>query len=296
MPPFLYMIQLQMRKTGYDISIPLIVFLFLCIPANAQSDVFTWTYINVDIEIQENGDLLVSEEQKYSFKTGHNEQWHARHRWLPMGKIDDIEDVEVYELARNGEVFSEPLSLTHKIQKEKGQFWIWWWHELSAPETRTFLLKYRVIGGLHINKPTDELNWEAVFGDHRKIEKRRVRVHLPPPLWGKAHASTGSGLTATIQTSPDGSTVEYNTSLPSLGMGFGLVVRVSFPHRILKIKKPKWQTLWGRFWDMGPVAYLMLLVALLLGIGLTKSIVTGDWSNWEGGGSGGGGGGGGGGG
>ncbi len=203
---------------------------------------------------------------------------------MPTDKLDDIRDVEVCELARNGEVFSEPQSLTHKIQKEKGQFWIWWWHELNAPETHTFLLKYRVIGGLHINTPTDELNWEAVFGDHRKIEKIRVKVRLPPPLRGKTHASTGDGLTATIQTSPDGSTVEYTRSA-SLEMGFGLVVRVSFPHQILKIKKPKWQTLWGRFWGMGPFAYLILLTALLLGISLIKSIVTGDWSIWEGGGS-----------
>ncbi|MHC4752270.1 MAG: DUF2207 domain-containing protein [Planctomycetota bacterium] len=254
-----------------NISILLIIFFSLCIPANAQSDIFTWNYIYVDIEIQENGDLLISEEQKYSFKTGHNEKWDARYRWLPMDKLDDIRDVEVYELARNGKVFSEPLSLTHKIQKKEGRIWIWWWHELNAPETHTFLLEYRVIGGLRINKPTDELRWHAFFENRPAVvERSRVIVHLPPPLHGKIRKVTSYGAFASLNIAPDKSTVEFN-SIGAIKPQRGFEVCVSFPHKILKIKRPNWQphhTLWERFrgrWGIGS-GTLVAIVIIVMGI------------------------------
>ena len=80
--------------TKYRMLNCLVILLFVCIAAKGQLDSFTWPHINVDIEIEENGDLLVSEEQKCSFRTGHKEQWHARFRWFPMDRLDAIRDVE----------------------------------------------------------------------------------------------------------------------------------------------------------------------------------------------------------
>ncbi|MHC4537808.1 MAG: HEAT repeat domain-containing protein [Planctomycetota bacterium] len=259
-------------------------------PTNAFSNVFGWIYINVDIEIQDNGDLLISEEQKYSFP-----RWYSnvRYRWLPTDKLDEIKDVEVYELAKNDKVFSEPRQLSPQIEKKRGQFWIRWAHELNPPETCTFLLKYRVIGGLLVNKSTDELCWKAVAKSKPdRVGTSRVRVHLPPPLLGKTRASLGHGIQASIETSPDGSTIEFN-SIGSIPRQLGLEVRISFPHDILNIKKPKWQGLWARArarWpDQWPVLLMFILLLPLLAFKLIRSLVTGDWSNWDGGGCGGGG-------
>ncbi len=102
-----------MRKSGYDISISLVVCFFLCVHANAQSVAFTWTYIDVDIEVREDGDLLISERQEYSFEMGPSEKRHELSRLFLMDRIDDIQDVEVYELTGDGGTSSEPLALRY---------------------------------------------------------------------------------------------------------------------------------------------------------------------------------------
>ena len=44
---------------------------------------FYWKYINVDIDVQENGDMLITETQKYVFTGPHTNE---RYRWIPLNK------------------------------------------------------------------------------------------------------------------------------------------------------------------------------------------------------------------
>jgi len=63
---------------------------------NAQSDItqlpFYWDSINVEIDVQDNGDMLVTEAQKYVFNKEHSNQ---RYRYIPLDKVDKITDVSV---------------------------------------------------------------------------------------------------------------------------------------------------------------------------------------------------------
>lgn len=59
-----------MRKGRLNISISLILCFLIAAGANAQSPGFRWTFIDVDIEVLENGELLVTERQEYSFDEG----------------------------------------------------------------------------------------------------------------------------------------------------------------------------------------------------------------------------------
>ena len=239
---------------------PVIACLFLCIPGNAQSDVFTWTYIHVDIEIQEDGGLLVSEEQQYSYKTGHGATLHKRERLFSMDMIEEIRDVEVYEVARSGGMLPEPLSLTHK----RKPFQILWWHELAPPETRTFALRYRVIGAIHSDKPTDVLRWAVAGRDTPAPDaKATVRVHLPPRLRGKTNPSVENGIPADIRTSPDGRTIDFNARLATAARP-GFEIRVSFPHGLLRVKEPGLWALSRRVVArFGRLAVLLLFVVVL---------------------------------
>ena len=46
---------------------------------------FYWDFINVDIDVQTNGDMLITENQKYVFtKLGKNQ----RYRYIPLDKIE----------------------------------------------------------------------------------------------------------------------------------------------------------------------------------------------------------------
>jgi hypothetical protein len=261
-----------------DLTILLGVFLLPSAALAAPVDTWNWTYIHVEIELQENGDMLISEEQEYAFKAGHGETRHAPYRSLPTNRLDDIKDVEVYELATNSEAFPVPVPLSVRIEREDDQFRIRWSHELDPPQTHTFLLKYRVIGGLHVAKSTDvprrgsrrertdELYWNAVAWPRPAVvEKARVRIHLPSPLHGKIRRVTSYGAPAGLTTTPDEEIVEFN-SLPRIARDTGLDVLVAFPHGILKIDRPRWQphkSVWGRLKDRWPSRNVLIGLGVL---------------------------------
>ena len=55
---------------------------------------FYWEFINVDIDVQENGDMLITETQKYVFTSSHTNE---RYRWIPLDKVDSIAVLQVSE-------------------------------------------------------------------------------------------------------------------------------------------------------------------------------------------------------
>ncbi|MBX9256158.1 hypothetical protein H1Q63_19840, partial [Desmonostoc muscorum CCALA 125] len=86
----------------------------------AQQVPFYWQFINVDIAVQNNGDMLVSETQKYTFTGDYKNQ---RYRYIPIDKLDEITDVSVSENAKE---------LPSETGFENNQFWIRWTHQLKA--------------------------------------------------------------------------------------------------------------------------------------------------------------------
>lgn len=132
---------------------------------------FYWDFINLDIDVQENGDMLVTETQKYVFTGPHTNE---RYRWIPLDKVDGIDNVEVYE---------EGQRLTASTEVEYNQLWIRWSHDLSPPEIHTFVLKYRVRGGLHIYEDGDQVYWKAIFKDRdAPVNSASITIHFPEPV------------------------------------------------------------------------------------------------------------------
>jgi hypothetical protein len=82
--------------------------------AIAQSVPFYWEFMNVDIAVQNNGDMLITETQKYTFTGDYQNQ---RYRYIPLDKVDKITDVTVSE---NGQ------TLTSETGIENNQLWRWW--------------------------------------------------------------------------------------------------------------------------------------------------------------------------
>ena len=50
----------------------------------AQAPPFYWEFINVDIDVQENGDMLITETQKYVFTGPHTNE---RYRYIPLDTV-----------------------------------------------------------------------------------------------------------------------------------------------------------------------------------------------------------------
>ena len=118
--------------------------------AAAQDLPFNWEFINVNIDVQPNGDMLVTETQKYVFNSAYKNE---RYRYIPLSKVDEITDVTVQE---NGQIIPSQTGI------ENNQQWIRWEHQLNPPEAHTFILSYRVVGGLHVDTQTTQVYWKAI--------------------------------------------------------------------------------------------------------------------------------------
>ena len=190
---------------------------------------FYWDFINVEIDVQKNGDMLVSETHKYVFTQPHTNQ---RYRYIPLDKVDKITDVTVWE---NQEQIPSQTGI------QNNQIWIKWQHQLNAPEAHTFVLKYRVIGGLHINDSGDKVYWKAIFANRSAVIKNaKIIVRLPDVLSEKIQNYKSFGVPTNTR-KINSTTVEFVSQKP-IPPQQEIEVLVLFPHNILDVAKPNWQT------------------------------------------------------
>ncbi|AFY34700.1 DUF2207 domain-containing protein [Calothrix sp. PCC 7507] len=197
----------------------------------SQSVPFYWEFIDADIAVQNNGDMLINETQKYTFTRDYNNQ---RYRYISLNKIDKITDVSVSE---NGQTLASETGTKNK------QFWIRWSHQLRSPESHTFVLKYRVVGGLHVDSNTNDAQvyWNAIFTDRKAaIKQAKVRVTLPEKVTGEINNFRSFGVTANA-TKIDAKTVEFVTQA-SIEPQQKLEVQVTFNRTGSDIKMPQWQS------------------------------------------------------
>lgn len=194
----------------------------------AQKMPFYWDYINVNIDVQTNGDMLITEEQKYVFESNHSPQ---RYRYIRLDKVDAIEDVTV---AENNQIIPSQTRI------ENDQLWIRWQHPLKPPEAHTFVLKYRVVGGLHINNKNTQVYWKAIFKDRKSpVKSAKVRVELPEALSNKVLQMRHFGTAATSR-QVNSRTFEF-VALQSILPQHELEVQVTFPREVLNIPQANWQ-------------------------------------------------------
>ena len=186
----------------------------------AEPPPFYWEFINVDIDVLENGDMLVTETQKYVFTGPYTNE---RYRYIRLDRVDRIDSVQVFEGAKL-------IPVTTGV--ENNQLWIRWRHALHPPESHTFILSYRVLGGLHIGVDSDEVNWEAISADRPAlIQRATVTVRLPDKVAGQIRSKDAWGVPA-LAREVDAQTVEF-VSRGSLPPGKELEVEVIFPHGLL---------------------------------------------------------------
>ncbi len=187
---------------------------------------FYWDFINVDITLESNGDMVVTETQKYTFTADHTNQ---RYRYIPLDRISRITDVEVYE----GE---EQLPIQTGI--EDNQYWIRWQHDLAAPESHIFKVQYRVIGGVQNRGVNSQLYWRALFPERNAdIKQGKVTVHLPDELVGKVSQVTSKGITA-VNRQVGLNTLEFVVDQPVAPKQF-LDVKVRFSTGLLDVENAR---------------------------------------------------------
>lgn len=218
----------------------------------AASSTYHYEYINVDIEILENSDIVISETQSFVFTSG---DFHYGFRWIPTDKLESIDNVEVWEGDRQYQL--NPLvkewidtrqktgaspggdNYAYATWREKDKFWIGWWFPKTVNSSRTIELRYTVHGGLRINSPVDQLYLKAIFGDRDSyVGSSQVTVHLPEPLSPEQLSIHSYGVPA-IKNIVDDQTIEFLTGIISADEE--LEVRGYFPHGMVSGVPPAWQ-------------------------------------------------------
>jgi len=218
----------QFKKIFYFFTTLLTIFMVTITQVAAQQLPFYWENINVLIDVQTNGDMLVTETQKYVFTADYNTE---RYRYIPLGKVDEIKDVTV---AENNQKIASTTGI------ENNQLWIRWQHQLKAPESHTFVIRYRVVGGLQLDGENTQVYWKAISsGRKAPINDAKVRVKLPEALSGKVLFFRNFG-TPAISRKVDAKTFEFVAS-QAVQPQQELEVQIAFPQQILNVPQPRWQ-------------------------------------------------------
>ncbi|HIC93813.1 MAG TPA: DUF2207 domain-containing protein, partial [Anaerolineae bacterium] len=220
--------------------IVVVLFFGLAGLAQAQSKTFYWKRLDVDITVLPNSDIRIVETQEIVFTRG---SFHFGYRSIPMDRLEEIADVEVWEgdrrfrPGRGGEY-------TYETYRDDGDFVIKWYFPYTSNSTHTYTIAYTVKGGLRFYEGGDQLYWKAVFPDRDfPVKASTVTVHLPEGAKPQKVAAYGVPAEWKIV---DDRTVVFTAS-GEISPGRELEVRVQFPHGVVQGQPAAWQVEYDRW-------------------------------------------------
>ena len=79
---------------GLTLSLLIVVTLFGGLAHASPAPRYHYDFINADINILSNGDLEITETQKFAYTSG---DFHYGFRWIPLDKVEAIDQVEIWE-------------------------------------------------------------------------------------------------------------------------------------------------------------------------------------------------------
>lgn len=222
--------------------------LSLSTTVEAQSRSLYWQRLDVDIRVQPNGDMRITETNHIVFEGGPFRFGYAA---IPPGRWEDIRDVRVSD--ESGRVYERSSSerpYTYFTERdEDGNFVIRWFFPATSDSTHVYRLEYTVVGGLRYYPDHNQVYWKAIPPDHDfPIQAATVTVYLPPGttvLRSKTDpnellASVTAGVPATVSLSADGNVVVFKASR-AMRPGEEMEVFVPFPAGFVSGTKPGWQ-------------------------------------------------------
>jgi hypothetical protein len=248
----------------------LLVLVLAAVPAAlAQTQSLYWERFDVDIAVQDDGNLLVTESQTINFTSG---AFHEGFAELSTTNTDGITDVT---LSENGQPYDRRSSSCCLDEGEyavedtgSGSLQVIWNMGRTQNETRTFELSYVVRGAIRRYDEGNEFQWNAIPPGMRDFDVRAstITVHAPPGatllLADYLIAPEFPGVPMEVTMAPDGTTATWTAS-EAIGPQDGVQVVVQLPPGSVGGVAPSWQAEFDRrnAWEQGakPVVDLSLL-------------------------------------
>jgi len=279
-----------MFSRTYSVSkrvlLPLLLFvvlLGLAPAALAQTKTFHWSQWDIDVVLQPDGRLAVTETQTLNFSGA---PFTFGFRSIPVGRAgnnDGISDVSVRE---GNQAYTESFSNapgTFEVVDEGDETRINWYFDPALGE-HTYTFSYIINGAVRMGTSEqgsgDQIFWTVIPSDvPARVDSSRTTITLPEGVYPQRFTGTDNYLVeayiadytssdVAITVSDDERVITYETLRP-LMPGEALDVRVQFPHGLLAIPTPAWQASEQRDDVVGTAVLalsLLLLVAGPLGV------------------------------
>jgi uncharacterized membrane protein YgcG len=219
--------------------------------AQAQEKSLYWQRWDVDLDVQQNSDMLVEEVQEILFTSG---TFRFGFRAIPLDRVERITDVQVFEIIDGVERPYTPGStgeygFTTSIND--GELEITWYFPPTRDSTHTYIIRYRVEGGLRFYNDRVQVWWKAIPPDHNfPVRDSRVTVALPAAYSQDEVTYASYGASATSYYDGQGQVIFEAQSIPA---DQELEVRVEFPGDTVQGAVPAWQESFDRKQAWGPV-------------------------------------------
>jgi hypothetical protein len=206
----------------------------------ARARAVVWRQFDVDMTVQTDGSLSVTETQVIEFQDG---PFHVGFASIPLEGSDGVTLVAVgdetrdYQPASGGET-----PYTYTTFFEDGYLNVEWYFPETFDETRTFHLTYNILGAVrqYDEASGDKIRVMPVGTDFEfPILSSTITVHLPPGA-DLLDDPDSIGAPMEWQTGLDNRSVTFR-STRSIEPGEGVGLQLVFRHGAISAPKPAWQ-------------------------------------------------------
>lgn len=231
--------------------------------ASAQVKTYFWERFDVDIQVQENGDLFVTERQVLNFSGA---PFEFGYRNIPTGRNGNNDGIDQFAVREGDIQYQESFSgepYTFAVTRSGGEAEINWYFP-PAIGSNTYLLSYRVRGGVRTDPSGDQIFWNAMPADlGARVEESTVTIHLPEGIQAASTTTRiGGRETQNVQTTvaDNGRTITFQLQ-QGRAAGEDVEVGVRFPTGQLAVETPSWQAAEQR---ADVVNIILLIISLLI--------------------------------
>jgi hypothetical protein len=199
---------------------------------------FVWQQIATEVRVGGDGDLQVTESLTLGYTGG---PFTFAFRDLSNRRLDSIGNITVYEGERAFRQVQERESTepyTFSISREDGAQRVRWVYPPTTGGTRTFTLRYDVVGAVRRSATADEVWWALVFAEREEVvEQAEGRILLPEPISEGQLEATTPNVPGAITWAPGSVSVRARDIPP----GRELTLRLRFPTGVVSGDQPAWQ-------------------------------------------------------